>query len=93
MKMSSDGMIDYTDKAEVIISKHRKGATGIVMMKFIGEYTRFENDDAPSMANRPPTDGGEIVGSRMNGENNVLFSQEEYDPFKMAAIDGYRGGD
>lgn len=93
IKMSSDGMIDYTDKAEVIISKHRKGATGIVMMKFIGEYTRFENDDDPSMANRPPTDGGEIVGSRMNGENNVLFSQEEYDPFKMAAIDGYRGGD
>ena len=93
IKMSSDGMIDYTDKAEVIISKHRKGATGIVMMKFIGEYTRFENDDDPSMANRLPTDGGEIVGSRMNGENNVLFSQEEYDPFKMAAIDGYRGGD
>jgi replicative DNA helicase len=91
IKMSSDGMIDYTGKAEVIISKHRKGATGIVMMKFVGEFTRFENCDDPTMANRPPTDGGEIVGSRMNGENNVLFSQEEYDSFKLAAIDGYRG--
>ena len=92
--MSSDGLIDYTGKAEVIISKHRKGATGIVMMKFVGEFTRFENCDDPAMANRPPTEGGEIIGSKINGDNNdVLFSQEEYDPFKLAAIDGYRGGD
>ena len=94
LKMSSDGSIDYTDKAEVIISKHRKGATGIVMMKFVGEFTRFENCDAPAMANRPPTEGGEIIGSKVNGGNNdMLFSQEEYDPFKLAAINGYRGSD
>ena len=35
--MSSDGLIDYKDKAEVIISKHRKGGTGIIMMEFKGE--------------------------------------------------------
>jgi len=93
LKISSDGLIDYTDKAEVIISKHRKGATGIIMMKFKGEYTRFENDD-PAMSNFPPTEGGEIIGSKVNGENgNIIFSQNEYDPFKLAAIDGYRGGD
>lgn len=92
--MSGDGLIDYTDKAEVIISKHRKGATGIVMMKFVGEFTRFENCDDPATTNRPPTEGGEIIGSKVNGENNdALFSQEEYDPFKLAAINGYRGGD
>ena len=94
IKMSSDGLIDYTGRAEVIISKHRKGATGIVMMKFIGEYTRFENDDDPAMTNRPPSEGGEIIGSKVNGGNNdMLFSQEEYDPFKLAAINGYRGSD
>ena len=86
--MSSDGLIDYHQKAEVIISKHRKGATGIIMMEFKGEYTRFENCDEKSII------GGEIIGSKMNEDNNnVIFSQEEYDPFKLAAVDGYRGGD
>ncbi len=83
LKMSSDGL-DYQGKAEVIISKHRKGATGIVLMNFKGEYTRFENCD-DSTANCPPTEGGEI-----RGDNEVLFSQEEYDPFKLAAINGFR---
>lgn len=34
-------------KAEIIIAKHRNGATGIVPLTFIGKYTRFENP-APS---------------------------------------------
>ena len=92
--MSSDGLIDYHDKAEVIISKHRKGATGIIMMKFVGEFTRFENCEDPSMANRPPTEGGEIIGSKINADDgNMIFSPEEYDPFKLAAMNGYRGSD
>ena len=85
---SADGLIDYQGKAEVIISKHRKGATGIIMMNFKGEYTRFENCDE---ANCPLTEGGEIRGA--DGNNDLLFSSEEYDPFKMALVDGYRGGD
>ena len=91
---SADGLIDYQGKAEVIISKHRKGATGFIMMGFKGEYTRFENYIDQSLANRFPTEGGEIIGSKVNGETDgVLFPSEEYDPFKLAAIDGYRGGD
>ncbi|MBU0996335.1 MAG: replicative DNA helicase [Proteobacteria bacterium] len=34
-------------KAEIIIAKHRNGATGAVPLTFIGKYTRFENP-APS---------------------------------------------
>ncbi len=83
LKMSKDGTIDYQNKAEVIISKHRKGATGIVLTKFLGEYTLYADlDDDPNL---PPSAGGEY--------RDVLFTEEEYDPFKMAAIDGYRGGD
>ena len=91
--LSSDGLIDYHQKAEVIISKHRKGATGIVLLKFLGEYTSFENEDDPSMANRPPTEGGLIFGSAINGGNDMLFSPEELVPFNLAKMDGDRGGD
>jgi replicative DNA helicase len=36
---------DSQDKgtAEILISKHRNGPTGMVRMTFLGEYTRFEN--------------------------------------------------
>lgn len=81
--VSSDGAIDYHNKAEVIISKHRKGATGIVLTKFLGEYTLYADLDEES--NLSPSAGGEY--------RDVLFTKDEYDPFKMAAIDGYRGGD
>lgn len=77
---SEDGMIDYHGKAEVIISKHRKGAVGIITMDFKGEYTRFENEEDNRLGNRPPTDGGEIIGSKMNGENNSMpFAPPEFD--------------
>jgi len=77
---SEDGSIDYRGKAEVIISKHRKGAVGIVMMDFKGEYTRFENEEDNRIGNRPPTDGGEIIGSSMN---NMPFPPPET-PFPNA---------
>jgi replicative DNA helicase len=77
---SEDGLIDYHRKAEVIISKHRKGATGIIMMDFKGEYTRFENEEDNRLNNCPPIDGGEIVGSKVNGENNSMpFPPPEFD--------------
>ena len=65
---SKDGSIDYRGKAEVIISKHRKGETGIIMMNFKGEFTRFENPEDSLFGNRPPTDGGVIYDSVINGE-------------------------
>lgn len=70
--MSEDGTKDYRGMAEVIIAKHRKGAVGIKMLTFRGEYTRFENPEDSIIGNRGPIDGGEIVGSKINGGNGNL---------------------
>jgi replicative DNA helicase len=67
--ISDDGTKDYRGMAEVIIAKHRKGAVGIKMLKFRGEYTRFENPEDSMIGNHAPTDGGEIRNSSVNGEN------------------------
>jgi len=55
---------DLRGMAQIIIAKHRKGATGDVLLTFRGEFTRFQNPNDDFL---PPTGGGEIVGSRMNG--------------------------
>ena len=62
-------LISAHDSRPAIIAKHRKGATGDVLLTFRGEYTRFENPEDRSLGNRPPMDGGEIRGSKVNGED------------------------
>ena len=64
---NENGTIDYRGKAEVIIAKHRKGATDTIMMVFRKEYTRFENLEDNMSWNDPPIDGGVIVESKING--------------------------
>ena len=66
---SEDGFTDYRGKAEVIIAKHRKGATGIVRMDFKGQFTRFENPEDNTLT---PDAGGEIRDSAINGGNNPM---------------------
>ena len=51
---------DLRGIAQIIIAKHRNGAIGDVSLRFIGEYTRFQNlddgkipDFIPSKMNRP----------------------------------------
>ena len=70
--------------AEVIIAKHRKGAVGIKLLKFRGEYTRFENPEDSMLENRAPMDG-EIRGSAINGENNNMPfpPPSSYDPYDV----------
>lgn len=52
--------------AQIIIAKHRKGATGDVLLTFRGEFTRFENpEDAKLGSNND--NAGEIMGSKING--------------------------
>ena len=60
---------DLHGMAQIIIAKHRKGATGDVLLTFRGEFTRFENPE-DSRLNRKKEGqdtGGEIIGSRVNG--------------------------
>ncbi|WP_346747762.1 replicative DNA helicase [Prevotella jejuni] len=61
---------DLHGMAQIIIAKHRKGATGDVLLNFRGEYTRFANPEDLDMAVPLPNDplGGEIIGSKMNDD-------------------------
>ncbi len=69
---------DLRGKAEIIIAKHRKGATGDVLLTFRGEYTRFENPEDNRLDPIAPTNGG-IIESKIDGVNNQL--PDDYDPF------------
>ncbi|MBF1555029.1 MAG: replicative DNA helicase, partial [Prevotella pleuritidis] len=60
---------DLHGMAQIIIAKHRKGATGDVLLTFQGEYTRFENPEDGFSHSSTPDSGGEIIGSKMNGNN------------------------
>jgi len=59
---------DLHGMAQIIIAKHRKGATGDVLLNFRGEFTRFQNPNNNATLQAEP-DGGEIIGSRMNGDS------------------------
>ena len=60
---------DLRGMAQIIIAKHRKGATGDILLTFRGEFTRFQ-DPEKSYGTKPDNAyGGEIMGSRMNGDN------------------------
>jgi replicative DNA helicase len=60
---------DLHGMAQIIIAKHRKGATGDVLLTFRGEFTRFENPEEKQLRSSAHTDdgGGEILGSKING--------------------------
>ena len=58
---------DLHGRAQIIIAKHRKGATGDVLLDFRGEFTRFSNPDEFASAPFVADGGGEIVESRING--------------------------
>ncbi len=70
---------DLRGKAEVIIAKHRKGATDIVRLRFAAQYTRFEDITATA----PTTDGsdaGEIIDSRYGSDEARYALPTDDDP-------------
>src|SRR5574344_894255 len=61
---------DLHGMAEVIIAKHRNGATGDVVLNFRGEMARFQNPE-DNMIPSPLPPGGEIMGSKINGNGSI----------------------
>ena len=60
---------DLRGMAQIIIAKHRKGATGDVLLTFCGEFTRFENpEDSRLRPAKQSSNEGEILGSKLNSE-------------------------
>ncbi len=57
---------DLHGKAEIIVAKHRKGATDIITLRFKGEYTRFENLEHSGKKSKNLIEGGEIIGSKLD---------------------------
>jgi replicative DNA helicase len=70
---------DLHGKAQIIIAKHRKGATGDVLLTFQGQYTRFMNPEDAQLAPLPGNmNDGEFIGSKMNQD---FGGAPDTDPF------------
>jgi replicative DNA helicase len=72
---------DLHGMAEIIIAKHRKGATGDVLLTFRGEFTRFENPEDGRLMSHSPQSGGEILSSKVNGDDNGAPLPGDFDSF------------
>ena len=72
---------DLHGMAQIIIAKHRKGATGDVLLTFRGEFTRFEDPDDNLLGNAAPPMGGEILGSKVNGTALPPMGGDDFGPF------------
>lgn len=79
--LQDDNGRDLRGMAQIIIAKHRKGATGDVLLTFRGEFTRFENPDDRKSSQGVANGGGEILGSKVNGEDNFPPLPDGYDPY------------
>ena len=54
--------------AEIIIAKHRNGAVGDVLLRFRGEYARFQNPDDDLIIPMPGESAGDFH-SKINNPN------------------------
>ena len=69
---------DLRGMAQIIIAKHRKGATKDVLLAFKGEFTRFANKEERVSGPVPGIDtGGEIRESSLNGGFDDPFLQAD----------------
>jgi replicative DNA helicase len=62
---------DLHGMAQIIIAKHRKGATGDVLLNFRGEFTRFQNPEDAYIGSNHADGGGEIIGSKLNSGDDM----------------------
>jgi replicative DNA helicase len=57
---------DLRGLGQIIVAKHRNGATDEIWLRFIGKYTRFQNEDAAYDAEMYEGIQYETKSSRMN---------------------------
>ena len=57
---------DLRGMAEFIIAKHRNGAVDTVLLRFKGQFTRFQNPEDDMIVPPPGVEGGATFSSRMN---------------------------
>ncbi len=83
---------DLRGMAEIIIAKHRNGAVGDVLLRFKGEFARFQNPDDDLVI---PLPEDHVVGSRMNTHSNgsvppppADFIPQDSNPFGGGMPDG-----
>ena len=69
---------DYRGKAEIVIAKHRKGATGIILLNFRGEFTRFENLEDSNFGHAAPPTDGPIMSSKANNGDQPPVSDGDF---------------
>lgn len=78
---------DLRGMAEIIIAKHRNGATGDVLLRFKGEFARFQNPDDDMVIPMPGEEAMPMVGSRMNSSSGSIpppssdFAPQTDNPF------------
>lgn len=84
---------DLRGMAEIIIAKHRNGATGDVLLRFKGEFAKFQNPDDDTIIPMPGESG--VVGSKLNAPSygSVPPPPDEYpsqvaNPFGNYSNDG-----
>jgi replicative DNA helicase len=68
---SDDKGNDLRGKAEIIIAKHRNGAVGDVLLRFRGEYARFQNLDDEMIVPMPGEEPG-VIRSRINSPQGSI---------------------
>jgi len=62
--------------AEVIVAKHRNGATADVQLKFVGTYAKFMNKDDMANDDNPFAGGYQTISSKMNDSAGANFYGE-----------------
>ncbi len=77
---------DLRGKAEIIIAKHRKGATDIVTLRFKGQFTRFEdvNSIPTEWASRDTE--GEMMSSKLDVSGVQYENDDDIDPLTGGGV-------
>ena len=69
--------------AQIIIAKHRNGATDSVWLRFRGKYAKFQNEDEAIDADEmvtPPSEGGVSIPSSMNNQMGAVSFGQQMNP-------------